>query len=95
MSSPKRKSRGKARQKRKPSLELLQLVASNLKAFRDERGLSQAGLAKRCGMRRKTQISNIEQVPDNVTLAVLETIAKGLGCPVYRLLMVRTRPRAR
>ena len=64
---------------RKPSQAILLRLADNLKALREGRGYTQAGLAQRTGL-TKTYIGNIEQATVNVTLASLETVAEGLEC---------------
>jgi transcriptional regulator with XRE-family HTH domain len=70
---------------RKPSPEIRKKVAANLKALRKARLLTQQDLAARCGFRRN-YVSNVEQATVNITLASIEELAKGLGCPEYLLL---------
>lgn len=83
MSPPKRKLRRQKGSKRKPSLKLRRLVARNVKRLRG--AISQKELGQRCGLNEK-YISNIEQATQNITLANLETLAKGLGCLPHELL---------
>lgn len=64
---------------RTPSPEILHRLASNLKRLRHLRGYTQERLGKLCGM-QKNYISNVEQATVNITLANLETLAKGLWC---------------
>jgi len=59
-------------------------LAANLKRFRAARGYTQEQLAARCGL-QKTYVSDVEQAAVNVTLASLETLAKGLNCRVADL----------
>jgi DNA-binding Xre family transcriptional regulator len=83
MSPAKRKARRQKGSKRKPSLKLRRLVARNVKRLRG--AISQKELGQRCGLNEK-YISNIEQATQNITLANLETLAKGLGCLPHELL---------
>lgn len=83
MSPPKRKPRRPKGSKRKPSLKLRRLLARNVKRLRG--ATSQKELGTRCGLNEK-YISNIEQATQNVTLANLEALAKGLRCSPHELL---------
>ena len=72
--------------KNKPcSPELLDTLASNIRRYRKEKGLSQEQLAELAGMHR-TFISLIERRGRNVTLGVVEAIAVQLGVDVPTLL---------
>lgn len=72
--------------KNKPcSPELLDTLASNIRRYRTEKGLSQERLAELAGMHR-TFISLIERRGRNVTLGVVEAIAIQLGVDVPTLL---------
>jgi transcriptional regulator with XRE-family HTH domain len=64
---------------RKADQELLNRLADNLKNVREARGYTQEELANITGLGR-TYISRVEQAVINITLANLETLAKGLGC---------------
>ncbi|WP_222120509.1 helix-turn-helix domain-containing protein [Marinobacter maritimus] len=72
--------------KNKPcSPELLDTLATNIRWYRKEKGLSQERLAELAGMHR-TFISLIERRGRNVTLGVVEAIAVQLGVDVPTLL---------
>ena len=72
--------------KNKPcSPELLDTLASNIRRYRKEKGLSQERLAELAGMHR-TFISLIERRGRNVTLGVVEAIAVQLEVDVPLLL---------
>lgn len=72
--------------KNKPcSPELLDTLATNIRWYRKEKGLSQERLAELAGMHR-TFISLIERRARNVTLGVVEAIAVQLGVDVPTLL---------
>lgn len=60
-------------------------VAKNVKAIRLQRGLSQQDLANKTGLTVR-YISRLENSAPNLTLEVLEKLAKGLGCSVNELL---------
>lgn len=72
--------------KNKPcSPELLDTLAKNVYHYRTIKGLSQEKLAENAGMHR-TFISMIERRGRNVTLGVIEAIAKVLEVDVPTLL---------
>lgn len=76
--------------KNKPcSPELLATLAKNVYRYRKERGLSQEKLAELAGMHR-TFISMIERRGRNVTLGVVEAIARVLEVDVPTLLTEHT-----
>ena len=76
--------------KNKPcSPELLDTLAKNVYRYRKERGLSQEKLAELAGMHR-TFISMIERRGRNVTLGVVEAIARVLEVDVPTLLTEHT-----
>ena len=54
-------------------------VAKNVKALRLGRGLSQQELANKTGLTVR-YISRLENSAQNLTLEVIEKLAKGLGC---------------
>ena len=71
--------------KRKPSDELLAILAKNVRALREERKLSQEGLGELCDF-HPTFISLIERRQRNVTISTLEIVARALGVKPYQLL---------
>ena len=77
-------------QHRKASPEIRRRLSVNLKRLRKARGYTQEELANFCQFDRN-YISNVEQGRLNVTLASLETLARGLGCSEEDLL--RPNPR--
>ena len=73
---------------RKPSREITQIIADNIRAFRQDKSLSQEELADICDLHR-TYIGSIERCERNATLSTLETIAAALGVTVIELLTKR------
>lgn len=69
----------------KQFLGLNQVVASNLRRFRKELGISQEELAEKCGLHR-TYIGAIERSERNITLQTLEKLAESLGVSPHDLL---------
>ncbi|MCG8507843.1 MAG: helix-turn-helix domain-containing protein [Rhodospirillales bacterium] len=57
----------------------------NVKRFRKDLGISQEQLAFDCGLHR-TYVSGVERGIRNPTVVILESLAKGLKIPVWRLL---------
>jgi transcriptional regulator with XRE-family HTH domain len=70
---------------RKPSSKMTQILAGNIRNYRKIKGLSQEGLADRCGLHR-TYIGSVERGERNVTLSTLEVVAAALGVSVPTLL---------
>ena len=70
---------------RKPSKELTQVLAANLREFRRVQKLSQEELAEVCGLHR-TYVGSVERGERNVTLSTLEAFAHALGVSVTSLL---------
>lgn len=66
-------------------MTLGKLVAENVKAIRLKRGISQQVLAKKSKLTVR-YISRLENTAPNVTLDVLERLAKGLSCSVHELI---------
>ena len=66
-------------------MDVRRRVGRNVKKVRQDRGLSQEGLAFECGLHR-TYISGVERGVRNPTVLVLEQIAKALKVPAARLL---------
>ncbi|MCI1041827.1 helix-turn-helix domain-containing protein [Caballeronia zhejiangensis] len=73
---------------RRPEIELLSVLAENIRMFRHEKGLSQEALADLCSLHR-TYIGSIERCERNVTLASLAVVAKALNVSVPELLTRR------
>ena len=73
---------------RRGSCELRKTLASNIKAFRESKGLSQEELADLCGLHR-TYVGSVERCERNVTLSTLEVFALALGRSVTDLLTSR------
>ena len=73
---------------RKPSSELRNTLAKNIRAYRASKGLSQDELADLSGLHR-TYIGSVERRERNVTLSTLEAIALTLGTTVPELLTER------
>ncbi|WP_242452814.1 helix-turn-helix domain-containing protein [Prosthecochloris ethylica] len=70
---------------RRPSERITRVLASNIRAFREIRGLSQEALAEMCSCHR-TYIGSVERGERNVTLSTLELIADAFGVSVPDLL---------
>lgn len=66
-------------------MSLAQNISRTLRALREQAGLSQQQLAKRAGVSLR-YISNVENDSPNVTVDVIEKLAKGLGTPPGELL---------
>lgn len=66
-------------------MDLIQILAANLKRIRIERGLSQEKLAEIVDLHR-TYISGIERGMRNVSLRNIEKIAEALDVGVVELL---------
>ena len=66
-------------------MDLIQILADNLKRIRSERGLSQEKLAEIVDLHR-TYISGIERGMRNVSLRNIEKIAEALDVGVVDLL---------
>ena len=71
--------------KRKPSDELLSLLAHNVKLLRKNKNLSQEKLGELCDF-HSTFISMIERSQRNITISTLEIVANALGVKAYELL---------
>ncbi len=71
--------------KRKPSDQLLNLLAQNVKSLRNDKELSQEKLGELCNF-HPTFISMIERKQRNVTISTIEIIAKALDVQTYELL---------
>ena len=73
---------------RKPSPELTQILADNIRAYRKAKHISQEELADRCDL-HWTCVGSVERGKRNVTLSTLETFAVVLGVSVPELLTKR------
>ena len=61
------------------------VIARNVRALREGKGLSQEALAEECGYHR-TYVGGIERSERNITIATLEALAGALGVEPLRLL---------
>src|SRR5260370_17507305 len=66
------------KQLRRPSDKLRLVLASNLRAFRQKRQISQEEMADLCGLHR-TYIGSVERAERNVTLSTLKNFPRVLG----------------
>lgn len=69
----------------KPISPLATVLAKNIRAFREARGLSQEDFADLCGLHR-TYVGSVERSERNVTLRTLEVFASVMGVSVPQLL---------
>ncbi|NBB81095.1 MAG: helix-turn-helix domain-containing protein [Verrucomicrobia bacterium] len=76
------------KQLRKPSKELTQILADNIRAYRKAKHISQEELADMCDLHR-TYVGSVEREERNVTLSTLEALAAALGVSVTELLTKR------
>jgi len=70
---------------RKPSRQMLGIVAKNIRFLREMRNLSQEQLAEICDCHR-TYVGSVERCERNVTLSTLETFAAAFRVSVTDLL---------
>ena len=73
------------KQLRRSSAELRQILASNIRAYRKSRRISQEEFAETCGLHR-TYVGSVERGERNVTLSTLETFASVLDVSIPKLL---------
>ena len=73
---------------RKPSREVTQILADNLRTYRKAKHLSQEALANMCDLHR-TYVGSVERGERNVTLSTLEILATTLGVSIPELLTKR------
>ena len=71
---------------RKPSQDILETLASNIRKLRSEKGLSQEELSYRSGLHR-TYVGAVERKEKNPTLASLELFANALETNISYLLL--------
>ena len=69
------------------SSEVLYRFSQKLKMLRQERGLSQEGLALLCNIDR-TYVGRLENLKRNPSLEILSKIADGLGMTLSELLHI-------
>jgi transcriptional regulator with XRE-family HTH domain len=74
---------------RKPSSPLTAILAANLRAYREDKKLSQEDFADICGLHR-TYVGSVERGERNVTLSTLEVFASVMGVSVPQLLTGKT-----
>lgn len=65
--------------------DLREVLAENIRAFRQKNSVSQDEFAAWCGVHR-TYVGSVERCERNVTLATLELFAKAMRCTVPELL---------
>jgi transcriptional regulator with XRE-family HTH domain len=70
---------------RKPSKNLREILARNIREYRQSRQLSQEALAALCGLHR-TYVGSVERGERNVTLSTLEVFSEALDISVPELL---------
>ena len=66
-------------------LQALQVIAQEVRRRRNALGLSQEGLAEKCGLHR-TFVGGIERAERNITIKTLMLLAQALGCSPIELL---------
>lgn len=71
--------------------ELRRILAEHVRTIRQQKELSQEGLAEICGLHR-TYIGSVERAERNVTLSTLEAFATALGVSVPDLLTRKESP---
>ncbi len=65
--------------------KLREVLADNVRAYREKKGISQDEFAALCGLHR-TYVGSVERCERNVTLATLELLAETIGVSVPDLL---------
>lgn len=66
-------------------ITLRQILADNIRAYRQKAGMAQDAFAIHCGVHR-TYVGSVERGERNVTLATLELFAKAMAVSVPELL---------
>jgi len=74
---------------RKPTKEITQILAENIRNYRIKKNISQEELADQCSLHR-TYVGSVERGERNVTLSTLETFSTALGVSVQKLLTKRS-----
>ncbi len=67
-------------------MDIIKVFGTNVRKFRDEKGISQEKLAERSGLHR-TYISDIERFQRSISLENIQRIANGLEIEVYKLFL--------
>ena len=70
-------------------MDILLVFGTNLKRFREEKGVSQEAFADMCGMHR-TYISAVERQKRSISLENIQRIADALGIETYKLFLDNT-----
>lgn len=70
---------------KKPSKEILKILAEKIKKYRISKGLSQEEFAHLCGLHR-TYIGSVERCERNITLSTLEIFTKTLEVEIPQLI---------
>ncbi len=78
----------KATTLRQPSEQLTQILADNIREFRQKHELSQEAFADLCGLHR-TYVGSVERGERNVTLSTLEVFSAVMELTVPELLVKR------
>jgi len=65
--------------------DIISIIASNIKKYRLEKGLSQEALADKAGLHR-TYISLLERKKKNVSIKILEKLAEALEIDISHLI---------
>ena len=73
-----------------PSPSIRATLATNIRSYRKDNGLSQEELADLCELHR-TYIGSVEREERNVSLSTLEVLAKTLGISIPELLTPKTK----
>lgn len=69
-------------------VNLREILASNIKRYRAESGISQDEFAARCGLHR-TYIGSVERQERNVTLETLSQLSQAMGVAAAELLIFK------
>lgn len=67
-------------------MDIVKVLADNLKRYRQQAGLSQEKLAERCGLHR-TYISDVERCKRNISIENIQRIADALAVDAYQLFL--------
>ncbi len=72
---------------KKHAQTLREIVSHNIRTARIEAGLTQQALADKAGF-KVSYVARLETDPQNISLEVLEKIARSLEKPAYELLLI-------